>query len=154
MYRGASLLPVLAVVAAAAAGVASGVGAYTFIYAEGASYLTDDPAACNNCHVMNDHYAAWRKSSHHAVATCNDCHTPPTFPAKYVAKGLNGYHHSLAFTTGVHPEPLRITERNRVVTEAQCRHCHGEIVAQIEGPHAGRDELSCLRCHPTVGHLE
>lgn len=35
-----------------AAGLAVGVGGYTFVYARGASYLTNDPAACANCHVI------------------------------------------------------------------------------------------------------
>ena len=30
----------------------------------GASYLTDDPAACANCHVMQEHFDAWPRSSH------------------------------------------------------------------------------------------
>src|SRR5688572_18049051 len=80
-------------------GVASGLGGFTFIYAQGASYLTDDPAACANCHVMREQYDAWSRSSHRAVAVCNDCHTPTGFIRKYAAKASNGYHHSLAFTT-------------------------------------------------------
>ena len=48
-------------------GVAVGLGAYTFIYAKGYSYLTNDPAACTNCHVMRAQYDAWMKSSHHSV---------------------------------------------------------------------------------------
>jgi nitrate/TMAO reductase-like tetraheme cytochrome c subunit len=35
-----------------AVGLVVGVGAYTFIYAKGGSYLTDNPAACANCHIM------------------------------------------------------------------------------------------------------
>ena len=37
-------------------GLALGVGASTFVYARGASYLTNDPAACVNCHVMREQY--------------------------------------------------------------------------------------------------
>jgi cytochrome c nitrite reductase small subunit len=33
-------------------GAMIGIGAYTFIYAKGYSYLTNNPAACANCHVM------------------------------------------------------------------------------------------------------
>ena len=33
-------------------GIAVGIGVYTFAYAKGWSYFTDDPAACANCHVM------------------------------------------------------------------------------------------------------
>jgi cytochrome c nitrite reductase small subunit len=55
-------------------GLAAGLGAYTFIYAKGGSYLINDPAVCANCHVMNEHYSGWIRSSHRAVAVCNDCH--------------------------------------------------------------------------------
>src|SRR5688572_10572428 len=67
---------VIGVAAAVAIGAAIGLAAFTFIYAKGASYLGNDPATCANCHVMREHYAAWQKSSHHAVAACNDCHAP------------------------------------------------------------------------------
>ena len=92
-----------------ALGLAGGIGGFTFVYARGASYLTNDPAACANCHIMNDQYDAWLKSSHRAVAVCNDCHTPHGLGPKYVTKGLNGFWHSYAFTLGGYPDPLRIT---------------------------------------------
>lgn len=147
-----NLLPVLA---ASLVGVLTAVGGYTFIYARGYSYVTNDPAACANCHVMENHYSAWMKSSHRAVAVCNDCHTPPGLLPKYTVKAINGFNHSLAFTTGRFPEPLRITAMNFEVTEKACRKCHQEIVAAIEGPHLDdNNRLSCIRCHSTVGHIE
>lgn len=133
-------------------GICVGVGIYTFIYARGASYLTDNPEACANCHVMQSHYDAWLKSSHRAVATCNSCHTPPGFFGKYMTKALNGFHHSLAMTTGRFHEPIQIGERNRHITELACRGCHQDIVQMIEGSHVGTSDLSCIRCHSTVGH--
>ena len=57
-------------------GLIMGTGVYTFIYAEGGSSLSNDTTACANCHVMQSHYDAWIKSTHHSVAVCNDCHTP------------------------------------------------------------------------------
>ncbi|MGH7473570.1 MAG: NapC/NirT family cytochrome c, partial [Candidatus Methylomirabilales bacterium] len=57
-----------ALVIGTAIGLAVGIGAYTFVYAKGASYLTNDPAACANCHIMREHYDGWSKSSHRAVA--------------------------------------------------------------------------------------
>ena len=102
------------------------------MYARGASYLTNDPEACGNCHIMREHLSAWVKSSHHAVATCNDCHTPHNFVGKYVTKASNGFWHSFYFTTGRFPDPLRITEGNREVTEGTCRYCHGDIVQAID----------------------
>ena len=131
-------------------GVAAGVGGYTFIYAKGASYLTNDPQACANCHVMQDQYAGWVKGSHRAVAGCNDCHTPPSFVGKYLAKASNGFWHSFAFTSGKFHEPIQIKGHNRDITERACRGCHGEIVTAIE-PHGV--ELQCIRCHRNVGHM-
>lgn len=134
-------------------GAAAGLGSFTFLYAKGDSYLTNDPAACANCHVMQGHFDGWQKSSHHSVAVCNDCHTPPGFFGKYWAKAVNGYHHSLAFTTGRFPDPIVITPRNHAVTEAACRGCHAELTQMIEGPTMGGEGLSCVRCHDSVGHL-
>ena len=136
-------------IVAAAVGVAIGLGAYTFVYARGASYLVDDPAACANCHVMREQYEGWYKSSHRSVATCNDCHTPAGFVPKYLVKAENGFRHSLAFTTGWFPEHIRITDADRRVTEGACRKCHAAVTETIDHP-AGA--LACTRCHDDVGH--
>ena len=39
-------------------GVPVGVAAFTFGYAKGFSYLSTDPRACINCHVMNEQFDA------------------------------------------------------------------------------------------------
>lgn len=137
--------------AGVAIGVATGGGLYTFVYARGVSYLSEDPRACINCHIMRDHYDAWLNSSHRAVATCNDCHTPPGLFPKSANKAKNGFFHSLHFTTGKFPDPLRITPSNRDVTESACRKCHAEITHVIE-PRRGGERLPCLQCHAEVGH--
>ena len=139
----------------AVSGVAVGIGGYTFVYARGYSYLTNDPRACANCHVMNEQYDGWTKGSHRAVAACNDCHTPPGLVGKYATKASNGFWHSFYFTTGGFHEPIRIKGWNREVTERACRHCHGEVVDQMLGGGPRRDEgVACLRCHSSVGHME
>lgn len=148
----------IAVLAALALGIAGGVGAYTFVYARGASYLTNDPSACANCHVMGEHYDAWVKSTHRAVATCNDCHTPSATIPKYVTKASNGFWHSVAFTTGAFPDPLRIKEGNRRVAEQSCRTCHASVTHAIDprDSRGGRGDperdMSCVHCHTHVGH--
>jgi cytochrome c nitrite reductase small subunit len=169
-----------ALLAAVAIGVALGLGAFTFVYAKGASYLSTDPAVCANCHIMGEHFAAWQRSSHRAVAGCADCHMPHDFVGKYAAKASNGFWHSLAFTTGKFPDPLQIKPHNRAITEQACRDCHGDIVAAIDPiaseaaieirsadggtPAADRPQIhdgaidagdreSCIRCHTYVGHL-
>lgn len=75
-------------------GLTFGIGIYTFVYAKGASYLTNDPEACANCHIMQDQYNGWQVSAHRSVAVCNDCHTPPGLIPKYVTKASNGFWHS------------------------------------------------------------
>jgi cytochrome c nitrite reductase small subunit len=141
----------LAVVAAVAGGVAVGTGAFTFVYAKGAAYMTNDPAACANCHVMQQHFDAWSRSSHHAVAVCNDCHAPHDFFGKYKTKAINGWNHSRAFTLQNFHEPIAITPNNRAITEEACRGCHGDLARMIESE---GNEIACLRCHAEVGHLE
>jgi cytochrome c nitrite reductase small subunit len=135
-------------------GAVIGIGGYTFVYARGASYMTNNPAACANCHVMQAHYDGWLKASHRAVATCNDCHTPPGTVPKYVTKASNGFWHSFAFTTGRFPDPLRIKPHNRDITEQACRKCHADTVVAMDGPAShGGSATSCIRCHVSVGHL-
>ena len=143
-------------VAAVLAGVLIGVGGYTFVYAKGYSYLTNDPGACANCHIMRDHFSAWTRSSHHAVAVCNDCHTPPDFVGKYATKAQNGFWHSFYFTTGRYPDPLRITPRNQQVTEKACRNCHAEMAAAIDPvvSHRAAGRLRGTTCHNDAGHIE
>jgi cytochrome c nitrite reductase small subunit len=140
------------VLLAVAIGLAVGVGGFTFVYARGAAYLTNDPRACANCHVMRDYLEGWLKSSHHAVAVCNDCHTPHDVLGKYATKAANGFWHSFAFTTGRFVEPIRITERNRRISEAACRDCHRTIVDAIDSGHRADDRLDCVPCHGAVGH--
>ena len=144
-------LRVGAALAAAMVGIAVGTAGFTFVYAEGASYLTNDPTACANCHVMNEQYDGWIRSSHRSVATCNDCHAPHDLIGKYVTKARNGLAHSVAFTTGDFPETIRIKARNLAVTEGTCRYCHEEMSAAVDGM-SGGEPRSCVSCHSEVGH--
>ena len=145
------ILPLVGVLA----GIAAGLGAYTFVYAKGYSYLTSDPAACANCHVMGPYYAGWMKGPHRAVAGCNDCHTPHNIIGKYATKASNGFWHSFYFTSGWYPDNLEIKPGNRKVTEGACRHCHEAIVDAITAHPSQKQsaDISCVRCHAHVGHL-
>jgi len=140
------------IVAGVTLGLAAGVAGFTFSYARGGSYLTNDPAACANCHVMSEYYSGWVRSSHRSVATCNDCHTPQGLLPKYATKASNGFWHSFAFTTGRFPEPLRIKPHNRAIAEKACRKCHGDIVEAMDTGHTPAEPAGCVRCHGAVGH--
>lgn len=138
------------------AGALVGVGAYTFQFAHGFSYLSKDPDSCINCHIMQDHYDGWLKSSHHAVATCQDCHLPAEGVMKYVSKADNGWNHSWAFTFQNFHEPIQIKDRNRRILETNCVRCHdalvGAIAAHPIGASGRAEGTSCVSCHTAVGH--
>jgi cytochrome c nitrite reductase small subunit len=134
-------------------GIALGIGGYTFVYAKGFSYVSNDPGVCANCHVMQGHLDAWVKGSHKNVAVCNDCHTPHNFIGKYYTKGLNGYNHSVAFTLMNFHEPIRITPYNRWVTEQACRYCHADLVEAMDGGSHHAEPADCIPCHSDVGHM-
>jgi cytochrome c nitrite reductase small subunit len=131
--------------------ITTGLGLFTFIYAEGMSYFSHDPKACANCHIMNDQYESWSKSSHHAAAVCVDCHMPEGLVAKLIAKADNGYRHSKGFTLNDFHEPIRINERNSQILQANCLRCHGDLVHGL-APGPGGQDVRCVHCHSHVGH--
>jgi cytochrome c nitrite reductase small subunit len=129
-----------------------GLGGFTVYYASGLSYLSNDPEACANCHVMWEQFDAWNRGSHRVVATCNDCHAPhDSIVSKYATKARNGFKHSYAFTTGDFTEPIRITPRNEEIARAACLYCHGALTNDMN--HSNTEEpTDCLQCHSGVGH--
>lgn len=133
-------------------GMFGGIGVFTFGYGKGASYLTNDPQACANCHIMQSQYDSWQQSGHRHVAVCNDCHTPHNFVGKWVTKGDNGFFHSVAFTTGGFHEPIQIKPRNRRVTQNACLSCHKDYVNHMLPVERGGDMLLCIHCHGDAGH--
>jgi cytochrome c nitrite reductase small subunit len=150
-------------------GMALGLGLFTFNYAEGFAYFSNDPAACVNCHAMNTQFDGWNHSSHKAVAGCNDCHTPHRFPDKWIVKGINGFNHSLAFTLDNYPNPIRIRGFNARIAHENCVDCHRDTFNTVSHVDQGisqapfnlrealflespEGELNCVRCHGNVGH--
>lgn len=149
-YAGAWVVALCIVV-----GIAAGVGAFTFRYAEGLSYFSPDPKACVNCHIMRPQYDSWQKSSHHGVAVCIDCHLPHGFVQKYLAKAENGYRHSKEFTAQTFHEPITVQARGREILQQNCVACHDSLVHEIaDAPRGERDTLQCVHCHAGAGHGE
>ncbi len=140
-------------VLAALLGCVLGAAGRTFVTAHGTAYLSNDPAACVNCHVMRDHFDGWQHSSHQRVAVCNDCHVPHDFVGKYLAKAEHGWRHSKAFTLQNFHEPIRITDTDLKIVQANCVRCHGGIVDQMHVSPRG-EPAECVHCHRTVGHSQ
>jgi cytochrome c nitrite reductase small subunit len=160
--RAGRTIGLVSIAASAALGTFAGASAYTFVAANGLSYMSDDPAVCVQCHIMRDEYDGWRHGSHHAVATCNDCHLPhDSFVNKLFVKASNGWNHSRAFTMQDFAEPIRIKPGNSHVLEENCLRCHSIAVGEITAhgtlgvpsdPLQQADLYGCVRCHQGVGH--
>lgn len=142
-------------------GIFLGVSGFTFYAARGASYLSNDPASCVNCHIMREQYESWQHSSHHAFATCNDCHVPHDLIGKYLTKMENGYRHSWGFTFQDFHEPIQLHPRTPPIIQDNCLRCHQRFVTEIVGhvlpqragvETAAEDPVNCFRCHSEVGH--
>ena len=142
----------LLAIAAGLVGVLGGLGAFTFTYGKGASYLSSNPDACVNCHIMRDQYASWTASSHSAQAGCVDCHLPHGPVTKWISKAENGWFHSVGFTLQNFPEPIRIKPRNRAIVQRNCVGCHADMVHEMLPVHDGDEPVECMHCHLDVGH--
>ncbi len=136
---------------AVSVGILAGIGLATLHYANATSYLSTNPAACVNCHIMQPQYDSWQKSSHHALATCVDCHLPhDSLVSKYLTKAEHGWNHSKGFTLQNFPEPIQISHKTAHVLQANCVRCHDDLVhAQSSGEEGAPD---CRHCHRDVGH--
>ena len=148
------LRQVLSITAATAVGLVIGAGGFGVYYSNATSYLSSDPSACVNCHVMKDQYNAWLKGSHTNVATCDDCHLPhDNIAAKYVVQIEDGLLHGSKFTTGDYPTNIRIRESSLAVTNGACLSCHGNLTNDMRAAMGDTDEsLTCTHCHARVGH--
>ncbi len=137
---------------AALFGTVLGLGLFTISYGEGISYLSNDPAACANCHIMNDQYDSWTASSHSGVAVCVDCHLPHETIPKYIAKADNGWFHGVGFTLQNFPEPIRIKPRNMAIVQRNCVGCHTDMVHEMLPATVEGESVACSHCHVEVGH--
>ena len=95
------------IITAIMAGTIVGGGLFFLYMLRAHTYLTDEPSACVNCHIMSPYYATWMHSSHSRKATCNDCHVPhENFVKKWTFKGMDGMKHVAAFLTSSEPQGI------------------------------------------------
>lgn len=136
-----------------ALGLLAGLGATTAHVSRATSYLSTDPEACANCHVMNTSYATWQRSSHANVATCVDCHLPhTTLAAKYARKARDGGYHSYVFTFRLEPQVIQMSESAVPIVEANCRRCHDDVIDNVHLREWQPGDNRCWDCHREVPH--
>ncbi|MBN1393724.1 MAG: cytochrome c nitrite reductase small subunit [Pirellulales bacterium] len=137
----------------AAIGAALGAGTFVLHVSRAASYISDAPETCMNCHVMTTQYVTWRHGSHAGVATCNDCHVPHTsLPAHYAFKAKDGLWHATVFTMRWEPQVMRLSADAVPVVENNCRRCHAETIAEVALAEHASGDLRCWDCHREVPH--
>lgn len=137
----------------ASTGCLVGMGLYVGIISNAASYLSDDPKACVNCHIMRPQYASWSHSSHGRVTTCNDCHVPHDSVArKYWFKANDGLRHSTLFTLRAEPQVIKAKEEAKEVIQENCIRCHQDQVFRVAGDVHSAGDRKCIECHREVPH--
>ena len=123
------------------------------------SYLSDDPVACMNCHVMAPQYATWERGSHGRVATCNDCHVPhENMVRTYMFKAQDGLRHASVFTFRLEPQVIQIKQAGKEVVQENCLRCHDHLTSLarigtqsfVETQHG--EGKACWDCHRDVPH--
>ena len=114
-------------------GAIVGLGIYIAKLANVASYLTDDPRACINCHVMTPQYITWNHSSHREVASCNDCHVPHDNVFKqYAFKAKDGLYHATIYTLRAEPEAIVMHAAGQEAVQNNCIRCHVDQVTDAK----------------------
>jgi cytochrome c nitrite reductase small subunit len=135
--------------------------AYLVNASKALSYLSTDPKACINCHVMNTQYATWQHSSHAQRATCVECHLPvDNMLNKYAAKARDGWNHSVAFTMNTFAQNIQISEDGANRVQANCITCHATltevVIANSDKYHdftgVPQIDRKCWDCHREVPH--
>jgi len=130
-------------------GICIGIAVLLARIANAASYLSDAPQTCMNCHVMTDSYATWQRGSHGRVAICTDCHVPHNNSiAKYAFKAVDGLKHSYVFTLRKEPQVLELSKRAVPVIQANCLRCHSDQMAMIRL--AASSQRKCWDCHNNI----
>lgn len=141
-------------------GIAVGLGAYTVYMSRAYSYLSDDPSACVNCHIMAPYYQSWMHSSHAQWANCNDCHVPhDNLASKYAFKAVDGLYHSVVFTFKDEPQVIRPRQASQEVIMNNCIRCHTQLntefvntgmIGYAQVKHG--EGKACWDCHREIPH--
>lgn len=140
-------------------GIGFGLILLSLHLARATSYLSNDPAACVNCHVMAPYYATWERGSHGKVATCNDCHIPhDNIFNSYLYKAKDGMRHSYVFTFRLEPQVIRIKQTGKDVVQQNCVRCHQNLIHPISLRAISTQKIQeegdgyCWDCHRETPH--
>lgn len=141
-------------------GLVVGLGVYILYMSKAHSYLSDDPSACVNCHIMTPYYQTWFHNSHSKWTNCNDCHVPHnSVLSKYYFKAKDGMIHATVFTFRREPLAIRARHESSNVIMDNCIRCHTHLntafvktgMITFNEARAGMGK-ACWDCHTGVAH--
>ncbi len=136
----------------AVAGLLCGMALLLFRVSNAASYLSDAPETCINCHVMTPYYASWQRSSHREEATCNDCHVPQdNIFRTYYFKATDGMRHTRVFALRQEPQTLVLNPAAVPVIQQNCVRCHEHQIMRTAMGSSANERL-CWECHRETPH--
>ena len=140
-------------------GAITALAIYMIKVANVTSYLTDDPRACINCHVMTTEYITWNHSAHREVANCNDCHVPhDNVLKKYAFKAKDGLYHATIYALRAEPQAIVMHEAGQKVVQNNCIRCHfdqvtdAKSVSWVDSHLNDRLDRTCWECHRETPH--
>lgn len=141
------------------AGIFVGLALTAFKISNASSYLSDDPRACINCHLMYPQYSTWMHSSHRQWTNCNDCHVPhDNIFRKFYFKAADGSRHATIFTLRTEPQAIRIGEAGKTVVQENCIRCHEHQIQTVSVRNVTGENykhgagMLCWDCHREVPH--
>lgn len=140
-------------------GIFIGLALVIFYISNAASYMSDNPKTCVNCHVMYSQYASWAHSSHYRITNCNDCHVPHNNVInKYFFKAKDGLRHASMFTLRLEPQVIQIKEAGINVVQNNCKRCHADLISMVsltevtgKNHNEGKGHR-CWDCHRETPH--
>lgn len=131
------------------AGIAAGLGVLLVRISNAASYMSNAPETCMNCHVMTDAYVSWQRGSHGRDTVCNDCHVPhDNILAKSAFKAMDGARHSAIFTLRKEPQVMELSHGAVPVIQQNCVRCHSDQFQMIRL--ADSTQQTCWTCHQNI----
>ncbi len=147
-------LPVIIITA-----IMVGLCIYILYISKAYSYLSDNPSACINCHIMTPQYITWQRSAHRQWTNCNDCHVPhDLIIRKYYFKAKDGLRHASMFTLWMEPQVILMHDPGKTVVQENCLRCHDYMNQNVSLVHStlansklGEGRL-CWDCHREVPH--
>jgi len=140
-------------------GIFTGLSLTVLKISNAVSYLSDDPKACVNCHIMSPQFATWERSSHGRVTVCNDCHVPQdNFVNKYYFKAMDGLRHATMFTFRLEPQVITIKDAGKKAVQNNCIRCHTDLIHPVSVRAISnkmiidKEETYCWDCHRETPH--